>query len=141
MALSAAALADVYVSRDANGKLVYSDREPAGPHERVRVEQRPVSPKPAASTPSDERAKWLQADQDRQEQARRAEQEQIAAADERKRRCVEARRQSATYGFDGRKCNYDGEGNLSCLSAAEIDAKRAELKQLMAANCTTPAVP
>lgn len=137
--LSVAAVGDVFVSRDANGKLVYSDREPAGPHERVRVEERPVSPKPAVSTPSDERAKWLQADQDREERARRAEQERTTAAEERARRCKEARRQSATYGVDGRKCNYDAEGNRSCLSAAEIDAKRAEAQQLMATNCAGPA--
>ena len=137
--LSVAVVADVYVSRDANGKLVYSDREPSGPHERVRVEERPVSAKPAASTPSDERAKWLLADQEREERARRAEQERSTAAEERARRCKEARRQSATYGVDGRKCNYDGEGNRSCLSSEEIVAKRAEAKQLMAANCTGPA--
>ena len=136
--VSVAAVADVYVSRDANGKLVYSDREPAGPHERVRVEERPVSPKPA-STPSDERTKWLQADQEREERARRAEQERTAAAEERARRCTEARRQSATYGLDGRKCSYDAEGVRNCLSDAEIDAKREEAKRLMAENCAAPA--
>ena len=137
--LSVAAIADIYVSRDASGKLIYSDREPSGPHERVRVDARPGSPAPAASTPADERAKWLQADKGREERTQQAEKQRIAAAEERVKRCADARRENAIYGVDGRKCNYDAAGNRSCLSTAEIDAKRAEAKRLMAANCTAPA--
>lgn len=137
--LSVAAIADIYVSRDANGKLIYSDREPNGPHERVRVEARPVSPPPAAETPPDERAKWLQADADREQRAQQEEKRRTTAAEERTKRCADARRQNAIYGVDGRKCNYDAAGNRSCLSTAEIDAKRAEAKRLMAANCAAPA--
>lgn len=135
--LSVAAIADIYVSRDASGTLIYSDREPSGPHERVRVEARPVSPVAAASTAStDERAKWLQPDEDREERAQQAEKQRTAAAEERVKRCAEARRQNAVYGVDGRKCNYDAAGSRSCLSTAEIDAKRAEATRLMAANCS-----
>lgn len=134
--LSAGAVADIFVSRDANGRPVYSDREPAGPHQRIRVEERPVSPKAEASTPIDQQAAWQKAAEDREERARKAEQERIAAAEEKARRCAEARRQNATYSVDGRKCSYDADGNRSCLSSAEIDAKRAEARQLMAANCT-----
>lgn len=133
---SVAANADIFVSRDANGKLVYSDREPAGPHERVRIEERPVSPNPPNSTPSDQRATSQQAAQDREERTRKAEQERTAAAEEKARRCTQARRQNATYGVDGRKCDYDADGNRKCLSSVEIDAKRVEAKKLMAENCT-----
>lgn len=132
---STAVFADVYVSRDANGHLVYSDRKPAGPAQQVRTEVRPMTAKPAASNNATERATWEQADQARSERARLAEQERLAANQERANRCVAARRQSAVYSYDGRKCSYDANGGRTCLSSAEIDAKRAESKQQMAASC------
>ena len=133
--LSTAVFADVYVSRDANGHLVYSDRKPAGPAQQVRTEVRPATPKPAATSNATERATWEQADSARTERARLAEQERLASNEERAKRCVAARRQSAIYSYDGRKCSYDANGGRTCLSSAEIDAKRAEAKQQMAASC------
>ena len=133
--MSARAAADIYVSRDANGKLVYSDREPAGPHKHIRVDDRPVPYKAASSVPTDQAALWDQAAKDREERARKAELEQKASEEERARRCMQARRENAVYGVDGRKCEYDADGNRRCLSSAEIDSKRAEAKKLMADNC------
>lgn len=136
LATASTAGADIFVSRDANGKLVYSDREPAGPHKRVRTDERPASSSPAGSVLSDQRSTSTQAAQDREERARKAEQERKASAAEKADRCTHARRQNAIYGVDGRKCDYDADGNRKCLSSAEIDAKRAEAKKLMAENCT-----
>lgn len=126
---------DIYVSRDANGRPVYSDREPRGPHVRVHVESRPVPANSVVSSSADQRESWQQAAQDRENRARRAEAARLAAAEEAAKRCAQARRQQAIYGVDGRKCDYDENGNRKCLSSAEIDAKRAEAKQLMATNC------
>ena len=132
---SAPATDDIYVSRDANGRPVYSDREPRGPHVRVHIESRPAPAKSVVSSSADQRETWQQAAQDRENRARRAEAERLAAAEEAAKRCAQARRQQAIYGVDGRKCDYDENGNRKCLSSAEIDAKRAEAKQLMAENC------
>lgn len=132
---SFAAPADVYVSRDANGRLVYSDRKPAGPAQQIHIEVRPVTAKPAPSSNATERAAWEQADNARAERARLAEQERLAAIEERAKRCTEARRQNAVYSYDGRKCSYDANGGRTCLSSAEIDAKRAEIKQQMDQFC------
>lgn len=133
--MSAWAVADIYVSRDANGKLVYSDREPVGPHKHVRVDERPVPSKGASGVPTDQKALWEQAAKDRDERARKAELERKASEEERARRCTQARRENAIYGVDGRKCDYDADGNRNCLSSAEINSKRAEAKKLMADNC------
>lgn len=133
--LSLPAFADIYVSRDANGQLVYSDRKPAGPAQQIRTEVRPAAAKPAPSSNATERAAWEQADNARAERARVAEQERVAAIEERAKRCSAARRQNAVYAYDGRKCSYDANGGRTCLSAAEIDAKRAEAKQQMEQFC------
>ena len=132
---SVEAFADVYVSRDANGHLVYSDRKPAGPAQQIRIEVRPVTPKPEPFSDANERAAWQQAEDARAERARLAEQERLAATEERAKRCAAARRQNAVYAYDGRKCSYDANGGRACLSSAEIDAKRAEAKQQMAEFC------
>lgn len=132
--MSAPAVADIYVSRDANGKLVYSDREPAGPHKHVHVDERPVPSKSASGVPTDQAALWERAAKDREERARKAELERKASEEERARRCTQARRENAIYGVDGRKCDYDADGSRRCLSAAEIDSKRAEAKRLMCPN-------
>jgi hypothetical protein len=136
--MSARAVADIYVSRDANGKLVYSDREPAGPHKHIRVDERTVPSRSASSVSTDQAALWEQAAKDREERARNAELERKAAEEERARRCSQARRENAIYGVDGRKCDYDSDGNRRCLSSVEIDSKRAEAKRLMADNCNRP---
>lgn len=135
VAFSPAAFADVYVSRDANGHLVYSDRKPAGSSQQIRTEARPATAKAAPAGNATERAAWAQADSARAERARLAEQERVAAIEERAKRCAEARRQSAVYSYDGRKCSYDANGARACLSVAEIDAKRAEAKQQMEQYC------
>lgn len=109
--------------------------QPLGASEQIRTEVRPATEKPAPSGNTTERAAWEQADNARAERARIAEQERLVAKEERAKRCAAARRQSAVYLYDGRKCNYDADGGRTCLSAAEIDAKRAEAKQQLAEFC------
>jgi hypothetical protein len=130
-----AAFADIYVSRDSNGHLVYSDRKPAGASQTVRVESRPSVMSPAAASNSAAAGNWEQAESARKEKARVAEQERLVLLEERARRCAEAKKQSASYAINGPRCSYDGNGGRSCLSAAEIDSKRAEANRQMAEFC------
>jgi hypothetical protein len=133
--LSIAAFADIYVSRDANGHLVYSDRKPAGPSEPVRIAGRPSADKPASEADAPDPAAWQKADNALEERMSLAEQERIAAIEERAKRCAAARQQGAMFALNAPRCTYDGEGVRSCLSSAEIDAKRLEAKQQMAEFC------
>jgi len=134
IASSSAAHADVYVSRDSNGHLIYSDRRPPGKSEPIRVESRPTVASPATVSPSATPG-WEQAEAARKEKARAAEQERITLLEERTKRCNDARKLAASYAVNGPRCSYDGNGGRSCLSAAEIDSKRVEAKRQLAEFC------
>ena len=131
-----AALADVYVSRDANGRLVYSDRKPLGESKQVRIEPRPSptvrdsDPGVTATSVSSQAAISERAERERQEAMQRE-----AAIAERDKQCIAGRRMNAEFGFDGRKCSYHADGTRTCLTSAEIDLKRLEAQRLMAEFC------
>ena len=134
--VSMAAFADVYVSRDINGRLVYSDRKPPGESKQIRIEPRPSptvrenQPVVTATSVSPQAASSDRAERERQEATQRE-----AEMAERDKQCDAGRRMNAEFGFDGRKCSYHADGTRTCLTSAEIDVKRLEAKRLMAEFC------
>lgn len=133
---NAVVAADVYKSRDAEGRLVFSDHAPAGPAERIKIEPPPPSSAEDQARVEAQQATWQREDAARKERDRAKAQEQAALAAERAKRCSAARSQNATFGYDGRRFHLDPAGNRVYYSAQEIDQKRAEAKRDMAQFCT-----
>ncbi len=129
------AAADIYKSTDARGNLVYSDRAPSGPAQRVPIETRPRNSEQARASLEAERAAWQRADAERAEREGAKAGEQAAKRDEQAKRCNAARFQQTEFEFGRRKFRLDSQGNRVYYSATEIDQKRAEAKQQIAEFC------
>jgi len=137
--LSGTAIAgDVYVTKDAQGNLVYTDTPQAIPAQKVNVRAsseapaadtddtapatRPPSPPPPASTSSSSQ----------QAAARQATQ---TTAEDRAQRCIDARKRYQTLMDNWRVYEASPEGERTYLSSEQLDAARANAKKVMDEFC------
>lgn len=133
-----AAAGDVYVTKDADGKPVYTDRPQTLPADKVGIASR-------SSDPQEVEARY-RADMERYEAGRQAADESRARATETQRaaemtaadraaRCVAARRQYQTTLEHFRIYEELPDGERRYLSSEEIDGARATAKQAMDEFC------
>ena len=130
---------DVYVSKDANGNIVYTDTPQSLPAQKVGV----------ASTPDDDAAaqQRYQAEMSQlkqQNQASSAAQAQQAtatqaaklSAEDLAKRCADARQHYQTV-MESRRLYQDGpNGERVYLDSDQIDAARVTAKQMMDQMCS-----
>jgi hypothetical protein len=126
---------EVYRSRNAQGQLVFSDRAPVGPSERVAIKPPPPDTDADRERREAQRAIWQREEAARKERVRAEISERETISVERTKRCSAARLQNAMFGYDGRRYHFDAAGNRIYYSVAEIDSKRSEAKRDMARFC------
>ena len=141
MATAPAVAAEVYKWRDAQGQLVFSDRAPNGPTERVNVPTAPTPSTAELERLAAQQAAWRHEDAVRKERDLAKASEQAKLDAERAERCRAARSQNARFSYDGNQYRLDPSGRRVYYSVAEIDAKRLEAKKDMTQFCPSVAPP
>jgi hypothetical protein len=129
---------EIYRSTDAEGQVVYSDRQPAGKAEVVRVESAPRDEAAALARAERELENIAALDQRRKREALAKAAEKKAAEDAAKKklqRCTMARNRYLGFMEHSRIYRRDEAGERVYYSAAEIDAERIKSKQRMDEEC------
>jgi hypothetical protein len=140
LAAAGASAGEVYKTTDPQGRPVYTDKPPSLPAERLNVQ--------SATTDTDEVQKRYeaqmkqsaatdQAGADAAKKAADARKAQEMTAEDRAKRCIEARQRYESY-MNARRLYEPGAtgGERRYLDSAEIDAARANAKQTMDELCS-----
>lgn len=138
--LPAAATAQIYQWKDANGKVHYSDQPPPAAAKQERTFTPRLAPAAAAPTSDDappaaaslqEQEAAFKQRQVEQEEAKAQQEKEAATANERKRNCDLAKGNLRNLQVGGRQVRFDPKtGDRAYLSEAELaqtvkDAERA----------------
>lgn len=129
---------EIYKSTDAEGRVVYSDRPPAGKAEVVRIESAPRNEAAALARAEKELENIAALDQRRKREALAKAAEKKAAENAAKRkdqRCTVARNLYLGFTENSRIYRRNDAGERVYYSAAEIDAERIRSKQRMDEEC------
>ena len=146
LTLTAAALAfcagavhaDVYMFKDAQGNVQYTDKPPTLPAERLNVQSRKTDVVEVQAREQAEMAQLKAADQARtQTAAARADQKAAAelTAKDKAERCTKARERYEKYSMSQRLYENQPNGERRYLSDAELDAARSSAKSTMDEFC------
>ena len=129
---------EIYKSTDAEGRVIYSDRLPAGKAEVVRIESAPRNEAAALARAKRELQDFATLDQRRKREALAKAAEKKAAenaAKKKDRRCIEAHNRYLGFTEHSRIYRRNEAGERVYYSAAEIDAERISSKQSMGEEC------
>ena len=129
---------EIYKSTDAEGRVVYSDRPPAGNAEVVKIESAPRNEAAALTRANRELENIAALDQQRKREALAKAAEKKAAENAGKRqdqRCTLARNVYLGFTENSRIYRRNAAGERVYYSAAEIDAERIRSKQRMDEEC------
>jgi hypothetical protein len=129
---------EIYRSTDAEGRVVYSDRRPAGKAEVVRIESAPRNEAAALARAERELENIAALDQRRKREALAKAAEKKAAENAAKnkiQRCTMARNRYLEFTEHSRIYRRNEAGERVYYSAAEIDAERIRSKQRMDEEC------
>jgi hypothetical protein len=138
LAASQAVAGEIYKSADAEGRIIYSDRPPAGKAEVVSIESAPRNEAAAIARTQRELEKFSALDQRRKREALAKAAEKKAAESAAKmkdQRCTEARNRYLGFMENSRIYRRNEAGERVYYSAAEIDAERIKTKQRMDEEC------
>jgi len=130
---------DVFVTKDAQGNPIYTDRPESLPAQKIdmatsqtgTVDVKPPSAPTAATYAADEKARAEAA-----KQAAEARQAAALTATDKAKRCQDARAQYQNVMNARRLYEDDEKGGRRYLDSAEIDAARADAKKLMDEFCS-----
>jgi hypothetical protein len=137
--LAAAAQAgDVYVTKDAKGNRVYTDRPQTLPAEKAGIESTSTDPAEVQARYDEQMQRYSEADAAAAKGAAAASDAKKAAAlkaEDKAQRCVEARKryQASMESYHLYVVGPDGERRY--LDSAEIDRVRADAKRSMDEFC------
>lgn len=129
---------EIYRSTDAQGRVVYSDRPPAGKAEVVKIESAPRNEAAALARTATELENLAALDQRRKREALAKAAEKKAAenaAKQKAQRCTVARNRYLGFTEHSRIYRRNEAGERVYYSAAEIDAERIRSKQRMEEEC------
>ena len=129
---------EIYRSTDAEGRVVYSDRPPAGKAEVVGIESAPRDEAAALARAKKELENIAALDQQRKREALAKAAEKKAAEDAAKKkaqRCTAARNRYLGFVENSRIYRRNEAGERVYYTAAEIDAERIRSKQRMDEEC------
>jgi hypothetical protein len=139
MAAAGTHAGEVYKSTDAQGRPIYTDKPPTLPAQRLNVQSATTDVLEVQQRYEAEMKQYGAADQaaaDATKKAADARKAQEMTAEDRAKRCIEARQRYESY-MNARRLYEPGstEGERRYLDSAEIDAARANAKQTMDELC------
>jgi hypothetical protein len=130
---------DVYVTRDAQGRVVYTDTPQTIPAEKLGISTASTDPAEVQKRYSEQMKQYAQEDKaDTSAEAKQADAQKASkmTAEDRAKRCAEARQRYQSY-MDAHRLYEDGpNGERRYLTSEEIDAARASSKQVMDQFCS-----
>lgn len=136
--LAESAMAEVYVWRDEEGKLHYSDTPAHEDARRVAIESQRTDPAAVRERVSAKREERQQREEDLEAyQQAQAEEEATAAesAQDRRAKCERAREKLASYVQARRLYRVNEDGEREYLDGAQMDKARAAAEAEVAENC------
>jgi hypothetical protein len=140
LAVAGAHAGEVYKTTDAQGRPVYTDKPPSLPAEKLNV-QTATTDVVEVQKRYDAQMKQYgtadKADADAAKKTADARKAQEMTAEDRAKRCIDARQRYESY-MNARRLYEPGsaEGERRYLDSAEIDAARANAKQSMDELCS-----
>ena len=141
LVVGAAQAGEVYKEKDAKGNLVYTDRPEALPAEKLNVKTQQTDTVETKKRYDDEMKRYAAADQASSVAGKQVADKQKAqqlTAEDRAKRCVDARNRYDSY-MRAQRLYEPGTtaGERRYLSDAEIDTARANAKQTMDEYCAS----
>lgn len=139
--VSVAAAGEIYVTRDAQGKPVYTDRPQAIPAERLKMRSASSDPAEVQSRYAEQMKQYSAADEARAEAAASAAETKKGAAlsgEDRAKRCADSRQRYEALMTSYRLYEETPGGERRYFDSAEIDAARADAKKVMDEFCGGP---
>ena len=140
LAAAGAHAGEVYKTTDAQGRPVYTDKPPSLPAERLNVQSATTDVVEVQKRYESQMKQYGSADKAEADAAKKsadARKAQEMTAEDRAKRCIEARQRYESY-MNARRLYEPGttEGDRRYLDSAEIDAARANAKQAMDDLCS-----
>lgn len=129
---------EIYVTRDAKGNLVYTDTPQSIPAEKLKVRSSSTDPAEVQARYAEQMKRYAADDQGKAQAAAAATDSKKAAAmsaDDRAKRCTEARQRYDAVMQSHRLFEQSPDGERRYLDSAEIDAVRADAKKVMDEFC------
>ena len=130
---------DVYVTKDAQGRQIYTDTPASIPAEKVGIATTSTDPAAVQQRYSEQMKRYAADDAADAKTVTDAEgpakAKQLSAEDKAKR-CAEARQRYQSYMDAHRLYEQTPDGQRKYLSSEEIDASRASAKQVMDQFCS-----
>jgi hypothetical protein len=140
LAAAGAHAGEVYKSTDAQGRPIYTDKPPTLPAQKLNVQTATTDVVEVQKRYDAQMKQYGAADKTEADAAKKsadARKAQELTAEDRARRCIEARQRYESY-MNARRLYEPGtaEGDRRYLDSAEIDAARANAKQAMDDLCS-----
>jgi Domain of unknown function (DUF4124) len=130
---------DVYVTKDAKGNIVYTDTPQTLPAEKVGIASSSTDPSVVQKRYTDTMSQYAKDDaQETKAAASSADATKATAmtAEDKAKRCTEARQRYQTMMDAQRLYEQDPSGERRYLDSPQIDAARANAKQVMDEFCS-----
>jgi hypothetical protein len=137
--LATAAAGEVFITKDAQGNPVYTDRPDSLPAQRVHVASKDTDVVDVQKRYDQEMKQYSATDKASSETAKQAtetKQAQAETAADKAKRCQEARTQYAAMMNAHRVYEEGDKGERHYLDSKEIDAARANAKAMMDEFCS-----
>jgi hypothetical protein len=130
---------DVYVTKDAQGRPIYTDTPATIPAQKIGIASASTDPATVQKRYADQMKQYATEDASASKAAAGADDpakaKQLSAEDKAKR-CADARQRYQSY-MDAHRLYEDGpDGQRRYLTSEEIDASRASAKQVMDQFCS-----
>jgi len=140
LAVAGAHAGEVYKTTDAQGRPVYTDKPPSLPAEKLNVQTATTDMVEVQKRYDSQMKQYGAADKaeaDAAKKAADARKAQEMTAEDRAKRCIDARQRYESY-MNARRLYEPGsaEGERRYLDSAEIDSARANAKQAMDELCS-----
>jgi hypothetical protein len=140
LAVASAHAGEVYKTTDAQGRPVYTDKPPSLPAEKLNVQTATTDVIEVQKRYDSQMKQYGASDKaeaDAAKKAADARKAQEMTAEDRAKRCIDARQRYESY-MNARRLYEPGsaEGERRYLDSAEIDAARANAKQAMDELCS-----
>jgi len=139
LAAAGAHSGEVYKTTDAQGRPIYTDKPPTLPAQKLNVQTKTTDVVEVQQRYDSQMKQYTEADQARSDAAKQAADARKASdmtAEDRAKRCIEARQRYESY-MNARRLYEPGaaEGERRYLDNAEIDSARANARQVMDDLC------
>ena len=140
LAVAGAHAGEVYKTTDAQGRPVYTDKPPSLPAEKLNVQTATTDVVEVQKRYDSQMKQYGAADKAEADAAKKtadARKAQEMTAEDRAKRCIDARQRYESY-MNARRLYEPGsaEGERRYLDSAEIDSARANAKQAMDELCS-----